>query len=318
VAASTLFGGRNPLGRSFVRVSRDHELNLALLRCLDSGVEQQLTIEPPGEGRLIDVTIARVATDPPEALVTLRDITEVNRLQHVRRDFVANVSHELRTPLSTTKILAETLMELRPNDDELLDYLHRIDAEVDAMTALVRDLLDLTRVEAPGSVLAMRALDAGLLVRDVRDRMLPQAARQGVQLLDDTPETILIEGDERRLHQALVNLVSNAIRHTPSGGTVVIGVGEIGSDVEFVVRDTGSGMSPEDVSRVWERFFKVDRARTGVGTGLGLAIVKHIALAHHGSVAASSVLGEGSRFGIRIPRSQTPPGRQPTLPGPPD
>jgi two-component system phosphate regulon sensor histidine kinase PhoR len=313
VAASALFGGRNPSGRSFIRVSRDYELHQALRRCLESGLEQQHTIELPGEARLVNVVFARVAADPPEALVTLRDVTDVIRLQHLRRDFVANVSHELRTPLSTMKILAETLMELRPDDDEILDFLRRINGEIDAMTTLVRDLLDLTRLETPGGQLAMRQLDAVQLVRDVRDRMLPQAERQGVALLATTTlETCAIDGDERRLHQALVNLVSNAIRHTAAGGTVEISVEAAGHEVVFSVRDTGVGIRAEDLERVWERFFKVDRARTGIGSGLGLAIVKHIALAHQGSVSVSSVPGTGSQFSMRLPLHQDGPRREST------
>ena len=302
-AAGALLGGRNPTGQSLLRVTHDHELRNALANCLASGIEQQQTVELPGAGRLISVVIARVDDDPPEALVMLRDITEVNRLQNLRRDFVANVSHELRTPLSTIKILAETLLDLRPDDELTVRYLTKLDGEIDVMTALVRDLLDLSRLEAQVGALTLRATLAAQLLADVRERMSAIAERRGVKLVieDDGGDTVLL-ADERRLHQALVNLVSNALTHTPAGGTVTLCAAVAGRGVTFSVRDTGSGIAPDDLERVWERFFKTDRSRASSGTGLGLAIVKHIVLAHDGAVDASSTLGEGSEFRITVPQ----------------
>jgi two-component system phosphate regulon sensor histidine kinase PhoR len=303
VAAGTLFGGRNPTGRSFISVTRDHELNQALWSCLESGTEQQHTVEIPGDSRLISVVIVRLGAHARvhEALVMLRDITEVNRLQTLRRDFVANVSHELRTPLSTIKILTESLIDMNA-DEETGDFLRKIDGEVDSMTALVRDLLDLTRLETLGGGLATRAIDVTQLVEDVCDRMRPFADRHDVALVkrveDNAGSTV---ADERRLHQALVNLINNAIVHTPAGGEVTIGADRLEDGVSFFVRDTGSGIPPDHLQRVWERFFKTDRARSGPGTGLGLAIVKHIAQAHHGRVSATSEYGRGSEFRVFIP-----------------
>jgi two-component system, OmpR family, phosphate regulon sensor histidine kinase PhoR len=303
VAAGTLFGGRNPVGRSFIGVTRDHELNQALRRCLDTGEEQHHTFEIPGEGRILDAVIVRIGEHPAEALVMARDITEVNRLQHLRRDFVSNVSHELRTPLATIKILTETLLEIRGEDEEAARFLQKIDAEVDSMTALVRDLLDLTRLETLGGRLALRLIDVEVLVTDVCDRMRPLAESHDIhlraELADDIGSAVL---DERRMHQALINLVTNAVAHTPPGGEVTISARGTAASVTFVVRDTGRGITEDDLPRIWERFFKTDRARTGPGTGLGLAIVKHIVQAHLGSVSAESKVGSGSVFYIDIPR----------------
>lgn len=302
VAAGALFGGRNPIGRSFMSVTRDHELHQVVLKGLDSGEIQHHTLEIAGESRLIDAIVIRLGDPPAEALVMLRDITEVSRLQNLRRDFVSNVSHELRTPLSTIKILTETLLDIREDDAEATSFLTKIDEEVDSMTALVRDLLDLTRLEAMGARLALREIVVGLLIEDVRDRMRPLAERHGVSLVTATSDDAgMLIGDERRLHQALINLISNAIVHTPTGGEVAIGADRVADGVSFFVRDTGTGIPAGDLSRVWERFFKTDKARTGPGTGLGLAIVKHIVQAHGGSVAASSEVGKGSEFRIMIP-----------------
>jgi two-component system phosphate regulon sensor histidine kinase PhoR len=301
VAAGTLYGGRNPIGRSFVGTTRDHELHQAVRRCLDTGVEQRHTVEIAGEGRLVSVVAVRLDIEPPEVLVMLRDITEVSRLQSLRRDFVANVSHELRTPLSTIKILTETLLDLRENDPEAVGYLQKIDHEVDAMTALVRDLLDLTRLETSAVRMALRDVDAQMLIRDVADRLRPLARRNGVEVQVIAGEPIPISVDEKRLQQALVNLATNAIDHTPPGGIVELRAEHERDFVALVVRDTGSGIPPDDLPHVWERLFKGDRARSGPGTGLGLAIVKHIAQAHDGDVAATSTLGKGSEFRVVIP-----------------
>lgn len=314
VAAGALFGGRNPTGRTLMSVTRDHELNRAVRHCLDTGREQHHTLEIAGEGRLVNAVAIRLSERPVEALVMLRDITEVARLQNLRRDFVSNVSHELRTPLSTIRILAETLLDIRQDDDEAAEFLHKIVGEVDSMTELVRDLLDLTRLETMGGQLVLREIDAGLLVHDVRDRMRPLAERQSVALsatADGGGGTLV--GDERRLHQALINLVTNAIVHTPAGGSVTVGTTRDEGGVRFYVRDTGSGIPHDDLSRIWERFFKGDRARTGPGTGLGLAIVKHIVQAHSGTVSASSEVGKGSEFWFVIPDNLGPVLKQPPV-----
>jgi two-component system phosphate regulon sensor histidine kinase PhoR len=303
-AAGALFGVRNPIGQSFMRATRDHELQEALTLCLAEGHDERLTVERP-DGRLISAVILRVNDDPPEALVMLRDITEVNHLQTLRRDFVANVSHELRTPLATIKILAETLLDLRPDDAEATRYLTQLDGEIDVMTALVRDLLDLSRLESEADALSVGPTDAARIVAEARERMAPIAARRGVRLETELSQpSITLRADERRLQQALVNLVGNAVAHTPAGGTVTLGVREQRDEVSFSVRDTGAGIASAELERVWERFFKADRSRAGAGMGLGLAIVKHIALAHGGAVAATSELGQGSEFTVTVPRRQ--------------
>lgn len=314
VAAGSLFGGRNPTGRSFMSVTHDHELNRAVRQCLETGAEQRHTFEIAGEGRLVDAVAIRLSEQPVEALVMLRDITEVARLQNLRRDFVSNVSHELRTPLATIKILTETLLDIRDDDEEAAGFLRKIDSEVESMTALVRDLLELTRLETMGSPLALREIEVELLVQDVRDRMRPLADRHDVTLTATIDASAgMLVGDERRLHQALINLITNAIVHTPAGGTVTVGARRVAGAVRFYVRDTGSGIPLDDLPRIWERFFKADRARSGPGTGLGLAIVKHIVQAHSGTVSASSVLGQGSEFWFEIPDNLGPVTRLPPV-----
>jgi two-component system, OmpR family, phosphate regulon sensor histidine kinase PhoR len=305
VAAGALFRGRNPTGRSFIAVTGDHELNDLVQENLRSGEDQQHTFEIPGDNSVFNAVITRLEQTPPESLIVLRDITEVTRLQTLRRDFVGNVSHDLRTPLSAIKIMTETLLDLRAGDADSERFLGKIDDEVNVMTVLVNDLLDLASLEGREGNLTIRDVDIHHLIEEVRERMEPIADRHDVTLLVRVDANLgRIEADERRVHQVLVNLAHNAIVHTPAGGRVEIMASTDGRFVTFEVRDTGIGIHPDDLPRVWERFFKADRARSGRGTGLGLAIVKHVVLAHGGEMSASSEPGRGSEFRVSFPVTQ--------------
>ncbi|MFW6074707.1 MAG: sensor histidine kinase [Chloroflexota bacterium] len=304
LAASTMFGGRTPIGRSFIAVVRDHELSELLDECLESGREFQRTMDLQNERRVINAVMVRLEANPPEVLVVLRDVTELTRLQTLRRDFVANVSHELRTPLSTIKILNETLLDITPEGSEEHRFLVKVESEVDSMIDLVNDLMQLARLESSRGDLTFEDAALGDLVTDVRERMLPIADRQSVTLEVDVEDPgARITADARKLRQALMNLVHNAIVHTDAGGVVRIECRSDDEVVRFGVIDTGKGIAPEDLNRIWERFYKADRSRAAPGTGLGLAIVKHIALAHGGDVHARSEPGVGSEFWIAIPRT---------------
>ena len=303
VAAATLLGGRNPVGGSFIAAVRDHETADALAASLRTGIEARRIVDIAGEDRTVEAVIARVSDDPPEAVVVMRDITELAKLQTLRRDFVANVSHELRTPLSTVKILAETLSDLAGDGDEQRRFLEKIDDEVDSMSELVDDLLNLTQLESGRTPLNLSVVRAHDLLSEVRDRMNPIAGRHGIQIrtsgsgLDDH-----VQVDERRITQALINLVSNAVAHTHRGGSIILSYSSDENMVSFLVEDTGVGIPAEELDRIWERFYKVDRSRSAPGTGLGLAIVKHVVQAHGGTVDARSTLGDGSVFEIHLPQ----------------
>lgn len=303
IAAATLLGGRNPVGDSFIAAVRDHEASDSLLECLRDGTEARRNIEVPGEGRVVEAILARVSADPPEAVVVMRDVTELAKLQTLRRDFVANVSHELRTPLSTVKILTETIIDLGDGDENQMRFLEKIDAEVDSMSALVEDLLHLTQLESGRAPLTRNTVDAADIVSDVLERMMPIAERNRVKLRSiDTASGEKLVADERRVKQALINLVNNAIAHTRSGGSVEISFEPVDTGLMFRVADSGVGIRGDDLDRIWERFYKVDRSRAHPGTGLGLAIVKHVAQAHGGRVNVHSTVGKGSTFEIWLPR----------------
>lgn len=249
--------------------------------------------------------------------VVIEDFTELRRLERARRDFVANISHELRTPLASVRLLAETLEDAIDTDPEQAQvFVEKIENEVAALTSLVTELLDLSRIESGKTPMSIEPVEAELLVREVMARMLPQAQRHRVSLRTEIEQgKTLVAADSKQITRVLVNLLHNAIKFTPSGGTVVVGTrptSSEGTTQSFFVRDTGAGIPPEDLPRIFERFYKVNRARSkasysmpgvqeGGGSGLGLAIARHVVEAHGGRIKAESVSGQGSTFTFTLP-----------------
>ncbi len=305
-AAETLLAATetSAVGKPFVQVARDHELNHLLRSALDGQKHSEAAIEH-GLNRRTLLTTAQVVEDERErlGLVVLRDISELRRLETVRREFVANVSHELRTPLTSIRAMVETL-EAGAIEDEAItsDFLARIVGEVDRLNALVEDLLDLARLEAGRTTLTYTTVDPVELVRMGADRLRPQIdrAQLTMEVIADGP-LLPISVDRVRLEQVLINLVHNAIKFTPAGGAVRLQVRQGGDHTTIEVQDTGVGIAPIEQVRLFERFYKSDKARRSEGTGLGLAIAKHIVQAHGGSISVKSVVGEGSTFRIVVP-----------------
>jgi two-component system sensor histidine kinase ResE len=247
------------------------------------------------------------------AVAVLRDVTEEHRLDKLRKDFVANVSHELRTPLSMLQGYSEALIDdIAGTPEERKELAQVIHDESLRMGRLVRDLLDLARMEAGHIEMNFREVDVGGLVRRMQRKFGALAKERGVRLsleLNEEPLLLLPHADEDRLEQVLTNLLDNAFRHTPSGAAIRIRAGReqlagSGDNVLIEIEDEGQGIPSEDVPYVFERFYKADKARTrgsSGGTGLGLAIVKNIVEAHSGTVSVRSSLGHGTTFSIRIP-----------------
>jgi two-component system phosphate regulon sensor histidine kinase PhoR len=309
------------IGLPFVQVCRDHELDTLLRSALDTPEsERRLAAVEHGLNRRTLLTTAHVIQDDSErlGLVVLRDISELRRLETVRREFVANVSHELRTPLTSIRALVETL-ESGVVDDAAVanDFLSRIIGEVDRLTALVEDLLDLARLEAGRTPLNKVRTDPAELVRRGVDRLRPQTdrAQLALDVSADSPLP-LIDVDAARIEQVLLNLVHNAIKFTPPGGRISVHVSADARQVMVDVQDTGIGISAEEQSRLFERFYKSDRARRSEGTGLGLAIAKHIIQAHGGDISVTSTPGEGATFRFTLPIGTTTPPRSWRLPSP--
>jgi signal transduction histidine kinase len=230
------------------------------------------------------------------------DQTEIARLERARKEFLTNVSHELRTPLSSIKLMVETVVE--SPDDEAADlFLPQVLVQVDRLIALVQQLLDQARTESGEMKLQLRDVDLEEVAHPIIASFEPQAVNKGVRIELNAMRPVNVEADPDRLAQVFVNLIDNALRHTPNGGSVIVELDASGNDAVLRVRDTGVGIPYRDLPHIFERFYVVDRSRTreSGGAGLGLAIVKGIVEAHGGTIATESMLGSGAVFTVRLP-----------------
>lgn len=237
-------------------------------------------------------------------LLVFHDISDIKKLEQVRKDFVANVSHELKTPITSIKGFSETLLDGAMQDKQALEaFLKIILQESDRLQSLVQDLLDLSKMEQLGFHLSIQQYNIRTTLEEVIAILEKKAAEKEIKLQFEMDQnSILIEGDADRLKQVFLNLVSNAISYTPSGGHVFLRLSESASKIVIEVKDTGIGMEESEISRIFERFYRVDKARSrnSGGTGLGLAIVKHIIEAHKGNIIVTSQVGEGTTFLIEL------------------
>jgi two-component system phosphate regulon sensor histidine kinase PhoR len=296
------------INQAFVVVARDHELTALLRESMQRQEMRRSVIELSHGGLFIEATARPVAGyNERYTIVTLRDVTELRRLESVRREFVANVSHELRTPLASIRAVVETLEGGAIDDPEVAeDFLHRIVGEVDRLAALVDDLLDLARLESGRVHLTLDVLDPLDLLSRAAERLRPQTERARLSLVIDVPPDLPpVLADRARIEQVLLNLVHNAIKFTPAGGSITVRGRVDGDTLVTNVIDTGAGIPEVDLPRLFERFYKADKARRSEGTGLGLAIAKHIVQTHNGAISVQSVLGVGSTFTFTIPLAAT-------------
>ena len=276
---------------------------LDAVRAVREGKTAQPAIIKRG-GKTLRLTVTRIVGGGRwVCLLTFRDITEARRVEQTRRDFIANVSHELRTPLASIKAVIETLEDGAIDDRQAaLDFLAQADGEVDRLAQMVTELLELSRLESGQVPFKQEPVELGGVLAEAVERMRSLAERQEVALtLDVSADLPVFEGDAERLERAVVNLIDNAVKFTPAGGSVRVAAALEDDAIRVDVTDTGAGIAPEDLPRVFERFYKADRARGNRGTGLGLAIVKHAVEAHGGDVIAESKEGRGSTFSFTIP-----------------
>jgi two-component system, OmpR family, phosphate regulon sensor histidine kinase PhoR len=256
-------------------------------------------------GRAFDVTAAPLPGGG--AVAVLRDLTETERVEKTRRDFIANVSHELRTPLTSIQGYAETLLDSTPdNVAPTREFLEIIRKNSSRMSRLTEDLLTLARVESGETRFDMESVPPAELLHDAEESFREIARTHGIDLqIQDSPIQNLppVLADREAIHQVFANLIDNALKYGASGGRIVLGARNVPHAVEFFVQDFGAGIASEHLPRLFERFYRVDKARSreSGGTGLGLAIAKHIMLAHGGSIRAESELAHGSTFLFTLP-----------------
>lgn len=283
-----------------------------------SGVTRVVELDLPRltPGDPLGVNVRAVALDGGRVAVEAADVTEAHRVARVRRDFVANVSHELKTPVGALQLLAEALLDATDKDPAAaIRFAERIKHESARLGRLVSELLELSRLQGAEPLPEPEPVDVDKIVAEVLDRTKTPGTAKHIEVASQGLRGLTVYGNENQLVTAVVNLVENAIAYSPESTTVSIttsrsGGPDVGPDaghVEIAVTDQGIGIEPRDIDRIFERFYRADRARSRAtgGTGLGLAIVKHIATNHGGQVDVVSTVGVGSTFTLRLPARPT-------------
>jgi len=289
------------LGAPVVETVRDPNFLRAITEAVQSGGVRTTRATSILPGRFYNVTAAPMPG--AGAVAVLYDVSEIERVEKTRRDFVANVSHELRTPLTSIQGYAETLLESAPAEGPDREFLEIIRKNAVRMATLSEDLLTLARVESGEVAFRFRAVAPAEMLEDVAKSFREIARSQRVELVVEAPTERSVEADTDAVHQVLANLIDNALKYASSGGKITLGARDAGAAVEFYVSDFGPGIASEHLPRLFERFYRVDKARSreSGGTGLGLAIAKHIVRAHGGAIRAESALGHGSTFLFTLP-----------------
>lgn len=297
---------KEAIGRSFAEIAWHHDLIELWQRACSQQEEEDAVIELGLQDTFMRMIVSPLQTSGHHhCLVILQDLTRIRRLETVRRDFLSNISHELRTPLASLKALIETLQDGALDDPPAAQrFLDRADQEVDALSQMVEELLELTRIESGKVPLRFSETAVEDVVLPPVERLRPLSERHHLKLITDLPEDLPpVLSDASRAQQVVGNLLHNAIKFTPDGGTIAVGaeLQKGGAFVVFSVQDTGFGIPAAELPRIFERFYKADRARSSGGTGLGLAISRHLVEAHGGEIWAKSKEGKGSTFFFSLP-----------------
>lgn len=310
-AAEEMLGKREEEVRQkyLLEVIRHHEVDRLAKDILHKGEPAEIELRLfPVSPRIFRVHGAPIIAEQGRivgAVLSMRDITELRRLEQMRTEFVANVSHELRTPLTSIRGFVETLLEGALEDEKISRrFLEIINSEARRLQRLIEDLLTLSRLEHHSPEPVIKGASLSQALDRVMEVVGPLAEEKGVELQVDIPPSLPpLCLPEHFLEQILLNLIDNGIKYTPTGGTVTVAASLEGGKARVEVRDTGIGIPEESLPRVFERFYRVDKARSREmgGTGLGLAIVKHMVESHGGTVGVKSVLGQGSTFYFVVP-----------------
>lgn len=312
VSARSLFGAQAEIGQTLIAVARSVELDELVAHCLAGGVDCDRQVRlgrnhTPHRARAVLAGAAPGAEGNRGVVLWLKDLSELQRLGRARRDFVANISHELRTPITSIRLLVDTLRGAAPMPDTDRDeLLEKISVETEAMAQLAQELLDLAQIESGQTLIRMVPASVAELVTSVTDRLRPQADRKQLQVEVRVPAGLTALADTAQVNRALGNLMHNAIKFTPPAGRIWVQASRQDGDILIEVGDTGPGIPVEDQARVFERFFRGDRARASGGTGLGLAIAKHVVEAHGGRlwVQSEGRPGRGAIFRFTLPAAE--------------
>ncbi len=305
-AAKGLFGVREGIGMRLNELSWAYELQPLVDQVLEYGEPLGHTLVRGERAFAVRVRPLRQGTNG-HVLIGLREITELQRLGRARRDFVANISHELRTPITSLHLLADTFnAETLKDQGFSLELLDKMRAQIDLLHQLTDELLDLALIESGQAPIKLVETPAAELVSQAVERIGPQAERKGIALTIQVPDRLRVLADPQAMGKVLGNLLHNAVKFTGPGGQIEVRAQARGEDVEFAVQDTGCGIAEKDLPRIFERFYKTDRARARGqngqgGTGLGLAIARHIVEAHGGKMRVESSEGKGSTFYFTLP-----------------
>jgi two-component system phosphate regulon sensor histidine kinase PhoR len=297
------------IGKALIEIARQPSLNNALKKVLDTREEllEEIVMMVPEEKNMLTHWVPLMEDAALiGAVAVFHDITDLKRLENIRKDFVANVSHELRTPVSVIKGYAETILSEGKNlpPEKLVQFTEVIHSHAERLAHLISDLLTLSRIESGAVPLEPVAVSISSAVNRATHLLEQKALSKEVRLCktDALVSMPAIQADPDKLDQVLINLLDNAIKFTPAGGTVTVDATDLGDRIRIDVSDSGIGIPPKDIPRIFERFYRVDTARSRElgGTGLGLAIVKHIVQAHGGSITVESSPGKGTTFSFTI------------------
>ncbi len=298
------------LGEPMLDKIRIPELGESVMACLRArttvetnasiaDTKLNIVVVPLGGGKQYDLA---------GAILVLQDVTEMSHLEQVRRDFVANASHELKTPISAIRGFIETIIDDPKMPKEILQqFIERTGNQVNRLNNIVQDLIHLSRFDSQAGVMTVASVDLVPLLHQVHAEILDDAKLADVRIeIDNQQESLVVHGDKEALHQMIRNLADNGIKYSGAGGKVSLVINQSDNHAIIEVVDQGIGISSEDQQRIFERFYRVDRARSRErgGTGLGLSIVKHIAQSHNGTVQVHSQIDKGSTFSVRIPLSK--------------
>jgi two-component system phosphate regulon sensor histidine kinase PhoR len=315
-AANLIFSHvESPLeGKRLTELTRNLSVHQAFEVALQDGERNEINIETRGDDKhTFDLRIAPLRfeneNEPRTAIGIFYDISELERLEKVRQEFLSNVSHELRTPLTAILAFVETLEDGAVNDAENnLRFLTVIRKNAERMNRLISDTLELSAIEAGKITVEAMEVNLELLIDDIADNLAAKAEAAGVKIINQVPAEATVFADVDRLEQMLTNLIDNAIKFNRTNGSVMINYSSNGERDCIKVADTGEGILPEQAERIFERFYRVDRARTTReigGTGLGLAIVKHLVRLHGGEANVTSEINKGSTFTIELPKESS-------------